>query len=84
MIFQVNPSVTNRNRKDEDISYQSKATSLVVVLKYYCPQVATATLLFYISVMIMTRHHPLVTSAFVRSLRVDNETRPNDVPTSLR
>ena len=66
LINRVNLSVTNRNRKDEDIRQQSKATSTVVILKYYDPTVATATLLFYISVVIMTRHHPLVTSAFVR------------------
>ena len=44
----VNPSVTNRNRKDEDIGQQNKATIPVVILKYYDPPVATATLLFYI------------------------------------
>ena len=45
LINRINPSVTNRNRKDEDIRQQSKATSSVVVLKYYDPSVATATLL---------------------------------------
>ena len=48
LINRVNPYVTNRNRKYEEIRQQSKGTSPVVVLKYYDPPVATATLLFYI------------------------------------
>ena len=44
----VNPSVTNRSRIYVDIRQQSKATSPVVVLKYYDPLVATSTPLFYI------------------------------------
>ena len=66
LINRVNPSVTNRNCKDEEIRQQKKATCPVVVLKDYDPPVATVTLLFYILVVIMTRYHPLVTSAFVR------------------
>ena len=65
LINQVNPSVFNRNCKDEDIRHQSKATSPVVVLKYYDPPVATATLLFDIWAVIPTRHHLIVTWAFV-------------------
>ena len=65
MINRVNSSVTNRNRKDVDIQKQIKSTSPVVVLKYYDYPVATATLLFYIWFVSMTRHHLLVTSAFV-------------------
>ena len=48
LINQVNLSVTNRNCKYVYIRQQSKATSTVVVLKYYDPLVAKATLLFYI------------------------------------
>ena len=48
LINRVNMSVTNRNRKNVDIRQQSNATSPVVILKYYDPPVATATLLFYI------------------------------------
>ena len=48
LINRLNPSVTNPNRKDVDIQQQSKATSPVVVLKYYDPPVATSTILFYI------------------------------------
>ena len=80
----VNLSITNHIRKDADIRQQSKATSPVVPLKYYDPPVATATILFYIWFVSMTLHHLLVTSVFVRSPRVDNETRPNAVPTYLR
>ena len=84
MCSRVNPSVTNRNRKDVDIRQQSKATSPVVVFKDYDPPVAIATLLFYILVVSMTRHHLLVASAFIWSPQVDNETHPNAVPTFLR
>ena len=48
LIKRVNPSVTNCNRKYLYIRQQRKATSPVVVLKYYDPAVATARLLFYI------------------------------------
>ena len=64
LINRVNPSVTNRNHKYVDIRQQSKATIPVVVLKDYDP-IATSTLLFYIWVVSMIRHHLLVTSAFV-------------------
>ena len=69
LINRVNPFVTNRNCTYEEIRQQSKRTSPVVVIKYYDSLVATAKLLFYIWVVIMTRHHPLVTSALIQKNR---------------